>query len=194
MLIASGTERTSASARSLDSFSPLHLFDDSYIGMSDVSPVFVARRRFGAGLTHELADQLTGTRDAYTAQVTINSPSATSFINAGGGRVRYTCYGGESLEPLQFESLSYRVANISSGLDASVSQVWASGPAPVHDSIAGSISSLRNIVDAIRSRSPFRLSDETELLIQQAAQAHGAPADIATWARRLAEDVRDLSD
>jgi hypothetical protein len=194
MLIASDSERTSASARSFDNFSPLQLFDHSYVGASDISPVFVARRRL-RDLTQEPVEQFSGRRGAYDAHVMINSPSTTSLITAGGGRRRYTFYGSENLGPIQLEwSSRSRVAITASELDASILHVWVSGSILEHQSIAETIASLRNIVAAIESRSPVRLSDETETLVQQAAQAHGTPQDIAAWARRLAEDVRDLSD
>lgn len=53
---------------------------------------------------------------------------------------------------------------------------------------------LRDIVSAFSSHSPLQLPAEVEALIERAAQAYGTPGDVEAWARRLAEDVRDLSD
>jgi len=193
MLIASDTELTSASARSFDTLSPLQLFDASYVGTSAVSPVLVARRRF-LDVMHEPDERFSGVRGAYGAHLTINSPSATSFLAAGSGRVRYTVYGAH-IDPIQLETSSpFRLATIGNELDATIFQVWTLGSSPAHQSLAESVTSLRDIVAAIARRSPFRLSDETEAIVQQAAGAHGTPEDIDAWARRLAEDVRDLSD
>ena len=43
-------------------------------------------------------------------------------------------------------------------------------------------------------RLTLQLSADAERLIDHAAQAQGIPRDLAAWARRLAEDVRDLTD
>lgn len=158
-----------------------------------VSPVLVARRRF-PDVAHEPDERFSGTRRAYGAHLTINSPSATSFIAAGSGRVRYTVYGAH-MDPIQLETSSpFRLATMGNELDATVFQVWMLGSSFAYQSLAESVTSLRNIVSAIARRSPFRLSDDIEAIVQQAAQAHGTPEDIDAWARRLAEDVRDLSD
>jgi len=61
-------------------------------------------------------------------------------------------------------------------------------------SLAASIQDLRDVVSAFSHHVALQFSPEVEALIERATQAHGTPADIKAWARRLAEDVRDLAD
>jgi hypothetical protein len=59
---------------------------------------------------------------------------------------------------------------------------------------ASGLVDMQNIVAVIRDRSPLRLSDRIEALIERAVQARGTPDNVEDWARRLANDVRDLTD
>lgn len=195
MLITSDGEHTSASAHSLDGMSLLYPALLEYAGMSHMSPVLVACRGGSGDFTSGVAGAFSGKRAAYSAQLTINSPSVTSFISAAAGTVRYACYGYATLEPLFFESVRARVASDTEEFDLLPCRAWTTGPqASAHEAILKTIASLRGIVAGIRNKSPLRLSNEIELIIRRAAEAHGTPGDVTAWARRLAEDVRDLAD
>jgi len=49
-------------------------------------------------------------------------------------------------------------------------------------------------VSAIRQARPLASTPQLDELLTRAAQAHGTPENIEEWARRLAEDVSELSD
>lgn len=60
--------------------------------------------------------------------------------------------------------------------------------------IHAALSELRLIVSAIRQARPLASTPEFEVLLTRAAQAHGTPENIEEWARRIAEDISDLTD
>lgn len=195
MWITSDVESTSASALSRDRLLPLLTAATPYAGASDILPVLVASRRDVGYLTDEAAAALSGTRGSYSAQVTINSPSATSFITAGAGKIRFTCFGHGSLTPLFFESVRHRLTSNEGGLTRTPFKAWTIRAAmTVHTDVHRALDSLRGVVASIHRTSPLQLSAELELMLDQAAHAHGTPEDVTAWARRLAEDVRDLAD
>lgn len=77
---------------------------------------------------------------------------------------------------------------------SSVTVLAVAGLSQQSANFAASLQNLRDIVSAISSHAPLQLAPELDAVIEQAAQAHGAPADAEEWARRLTQDVRDLTD
>jgi hypothetical protein len=195
MLITSDAKRTSGSAQSLEGLTPWHVDANRYAGASLVSPVFVSCRRVAETVTGRSELMVSGKRNAYTAQVMINSPSVTSFISAGRGKIDYTVYGFESSDPISYQTNSPRVAHDREDFETLCFEGWATVSEDfVSAGLSTAVAALRDVVSAIRNRSPLQLSPRVEALINQAVLAHGTPDDIQAWARRLAEDVRDLSD
>jgi hypothetical protein len=126
--------------------------------------------------------------------VTINSPALTSFISAEFGKISYVVFGYGAPDPWQHV---HNIPRVTYGPEHGLSWTtpWATVPLGTSVShISAGLEDLRNIVSAIRRRSPLQLSADVEALIDQAAQADGIPGDLDAWARRLAEDVRDLTD
>jgi hypothetical protein len=70
---------------------------------------------------------------------------------------------------------------------------WAL-PTVFESAIHAGLSELRGIVSAIRQARPLASTPQLDELLTRAAQAHGTPENIEEWARRLAEDVSELSD
>ena len=60
--------------------------------------------------------------------------------------------------------------------------------------LANSLENLHSVVSAISNRATLRLSDDVEQIIEGAARFQQRPEDLEAWARRLAEDVGDLTD
>lgn len=77
---------------------------------------------------------------------------------------------------------------------SSVTVLPVAGPSDQSASLPAGLQDLRDVVSAISNHSPLQLAPSLEAVIERAAQAHGTPADVEAWARRLAEDVRDLTD
>lgn len=65
----------------------------------------------------------------------------------------------------------------------------------VADPVARSVADLRTVVAAIReSRPPLKITPNLDNLLTRAIQSQGPPSNIDEWARRIADEVGDLTD
>lgn len=196
MIIRTDARRTSGTAPSAADLLGLQ-FDDftGYAGTSEITPSVVSRRGTTEMLVQHSGYLASGKGAIYSAHVTINSPAMSSFISAEFGKINYVVFGYGVPDPWQHV---YDVPRMTRGPEHGVSwatEAWATVPLGTDVShISTGLEDLRNVVSAIRRRSPLQLSADVEELINQAAQTDGTPSDLDTWARRLAEDVRDLTD
>ncbi len=81
-----------------------------------------------------------------------------------------------------------------SSQSSSVTVLPASTGSAQVDAFRAGLEELRDIVCAVSNHSQFRLAPSVEELIERATEMHGIPADVESWARRLAEDVGNLAD
>lgn len=196
MLIRTDVRRTSGTAPSAADLLDVEFADfASYAGASDIPPTVVSRRGTIEVPSQRSGQFASGKCQVYGAHVTINSPVVMSFISAELGKINYVVFGSGVPEPWQHV---HEVRRATHGPERGVSwttDAWTMAPPRTDESrISAGLEDLRNIVSAIRRRSPLQLSADVEALIDQAGQAQGTPGDLDAWARRLAEDVRNLTD
>lgn len=195
MLIITDSRRTSGVARST---SDLLNFQAGVpapdTGMSETPQTVVSGRCSAESLISGASRFASGKREIFNAQVRINSPAVGSFISAEIDKIDGVAYRGSAV-PVRCSFDASRVIRRVENTTVWAVQTWTSWVAePIETDLSALLGEAREIVAAIRNHSPVNLSADAEALIDQAAEVHGAPDDIEAWARRLANDVRRLTD
>jgi len=194
MLIAADVKRTSSASPWSADLSSLYGSGSRHAGPSEILSFFGSCKPVAENLLKRSGPFASGKRDAYSAQVMINSPSVTSFIRAGFGNINYTVYGLGTHAPVQYMSRPLRLARLPEEISAFVFESWETPGSEFTAALSASVDDLRNIVSAIRARARLQRSSAVEALIQQAVRGRGMPEDVQAWAQRLAQDVGKLAD